>query len=73
MDTTGEVVLLNVDSTHNATGFLLADLARHPDIQDKVLQELDTVLGGRSLSEFRGGGGGPGVDTPSLPLGHTYL
>ncbi|XP_034250394.1 cytochrome P450 6a2-like isoform X2 [Thrips palmi] len=32
------------ETTSSTTAFTLYELAKHPDIQDKVLQELDTVL-----------------------------
>jgi len=45
-----EILLLNVDVSFAATSFALADLARHPTVQEKVRQEVDEALRGADPS-----------------------
>ena len=42
-----EIVLLNVDITFAAVSFVLYDISKHPDIQNKLKKEIDSVFSGQ--------------------------
>ena len=46
LHTTDEILLFNVDITYAAASFVIYDISKYPEVQERLIKEVDSALSG---------------------------